>query len=321
MNDGRFKVRSCPFCNSDRKTELFALSAAQIFAANWSYQTRRLSSLSLPEELTFPIARCLECSFVFASLLPDSEFLGTVYDEVIDDKTARSHSAGIESMTTRMRYLSRLLLLLQSNSVASAVLDFGCGFGPTLELLNAVGSVCACGFDTSALRINELRGKGLQVSREIDEIRRFAPFAAVVLDNVLEHMPDPRGALRLVRSLCVDGAIVFVSVPNADISNLKRQALTLERGGLPSMEINPWEHLNYFDMTHLDRMMQSEGFAVLKQSEVPGEVEIGLRPGRRFTARFKNAAASSVRLFRYVFGGDPKSTVNARFYRCSSINP
>ena len=75
-----------------------------------------------------------------------------------------------------------------------------CGFGPTLELMNAVGSLSAVGFDTSALRINELHGRGLQASLDIDEIRQAAPFAAVILDNVLEHTPDPRGALRLVRS-------------------------------------------------------------------------------------------------------------------------
>jgi len=187
--------------------------------------------------------------------------------------------------------------------------------------MNAVGSLSAVGFDTSALRINELHGRGLQASLDIDEIRQAAPFAAVILDNVLEHTPDPRGVLRLVRSLCVDGAIVFVSVPNADSSNLKRQALTLERGGLPSMEINPWEHLNYFDMTHLDRMMQSEGFGLLRPSEVPGEVEIGLRPERRLTARLKNAAASLVRLSGYALGGDLSSTVNARFYRCINMQP
>jgi SAM-dependent methyltransferase len=297
---------------------VLALTADQIFSANWSYQPQQLAPLCLPGDAVFPIVRCLDCSFVYASRLPDSGFLGAVYDQVIDAAAAKLYSFGIESMAARMRYVSRLLRLLEGGAAAPSILDFGCGFGPTLALLSVVGSVQAFGFDTSAVRVDELRRNGFQVSRDITETKRMAPYDAVILDNVLEHMANPSEALQIIRSLCRDTAIVFVGVPDANATFLRRQQILLGRGIAASMEINPWEHLNYFDMKHLDALLASQGFLPLAQAELPGEVEIGLRPERQLTSRLKNAAASSLRLARYALTGDRQQSVNAMFYRCTA---
>ncbi len=319
MNESQFRARQCPFCSSDRNRVVLALRADHIFAANWSYRPQRLPSLQLKGDETFPISRCVQCGFVFASRLPDDAFLAVVYDEVIDAEAARVHSFTVESMAARMRYLARMLPLLKPINNAQAVLDFGCGFGPSLTLLAANSYVSAFGFDTSEMRVNELRAKGLRASVDMGEVRQFAPFAGVILDNVLEHMPDPRTTLGLIRSLCVDGAIAFVSVPNASDSSLRRQALAHGRGAPCSMEINPWEHLNYFDQWHLDRMMHDAGFDRLPASKLPGEVEIGLRPESRALARWKNVAASLLRLARYAVVGDSTPSTNASFYRVRGI--
>ncbi len=316
MNERQFRARQCPFCSSDRNRVVLALRADQIFAANWSYRPQRLPSLQLKGDETFPISRCVRCGFVFATRLPDDAFLSVVYDEVIDGEAARVHNFTADSMAARMRYLARMLPLLKPMKNPQAVLDFGCGFGPSLTLLAANSCVSAFGFDTSELRVNELRRRGLRASVDMGEVGQLAPYSGVILDNVLEHMPDPRATLGLIRSLCVDGAIVFVSVPDASESRLKRQALAHGRGVPCSMEINPWEHLNYFDQWHLDRMMHDAGFDRLPASKLPGEVEIGLRPESLALARWKNVAASLLRLARYAVAGDSPISGNGCFYRC-----
>lgn len=315
MIDDRFKARHCPYCSSDRSKVLISLDGPAIFSANWSYRADRIDSLGLSEATSFPIVECLECAFVYAALLPSAGFLHMVYDEVIDDATARRNSYGVDSVAYRMGYVSKLLQLLDIGSENRSVLDFGCGFGPTLKLLAGVNSLTPVGFDTSKLRTAELVAKGFGMCADLEDVGRRAPFDAVILDNVLEHVSDPRDLLALVRTWCADRALLFVSVPQAGAALINGQRLVQQGGGQPSMEINPWEHLNYFDLEHLDGLLAGAGFLPLEQAQLPGAVEIGLRPEPAPLIRLRNAAASMARLLRYAWSGNALSTVNCRFYR------
>jgi SAM-dependent methyltransferase len=318
VSDPRLQNRNCPLCRSERRRELFAMSAEDIFAANWSYHRHAIASLRLSPGQSFPIVRCLDCAFVYAGLLPANEFLSTVYDEVIDTVAARAHSFSAASMSSRMLYLSRLLRLLSMDEGRRSILDFGCGFGPTLSLLATVGSVSAMGFDSSALRIEELRTRGFRASNRLEDLDNSAPFHAVILDNVLEHMPDPRQTLDQVAGWCAEDAVVFVGVPEHSAALVEEQRVALGQGRSASMEINPWEHLNYFDAQHLDALMTGAGFSAVKQAEIPGEVEVGLRAETQFKTRQKNAAASMMRLAKYAWTGALPQNMNARFYRRSN---
>jgi hypothetical protein len=79
--------------------------------------------------------------------------------------------------------------------------------------------------------------------------------------------------------------------------------------------LNPWEHLNYFDMSHLDSTLAAVGLERLAASEVAGAVDIGLRSEPSHLRRLKNSLASALRLCRYAATGRAVETTESVFYR------
>ena len=50
------------------------------------------------------------------------------------------------------------------------------------------------------------------------------------------------------------GTILYVSVPDANRKYLGAQMMLSDRAQPVSMDINPWEHLNYFDLAHVEEI-------------------------------------------------------------------
>lgn len=311
LNEISFVRRTCPFCGDRQRTPIINLSSENIISANWSYKTKEnLPTLGVPAN--HEIVRCAKCDFVYAGLLPSQKFLSFVYDELIVVEAARHESFSPHNIASRMEYLPSLLRLLGSGG---KVLDYGCGFGPTLALLRNIGGVETVGFETSTARVQELNDWYPLVTSDFDRVQAHGPFNAVILDNVLEHVPDPRHTVSSIGKICAEGAFLYVSVPDMSSRYLGAQMALHRQEKLLSMDINPWEHLNYFDIAHLDALLSAAGFVALRQVDLAADVSIGLRPEKRLSVRLKNCLASVVRCGRFLVTGDAIKTTNRRFYR------
>jgi len=147
-----------------------------------------------------------------------------------------------------------------------------------------------------------------------DEVRRLGPFDAVVCDNVLEHMPMPSEAIAFLWSVTRPGAVLYVSVPNHDEAFIALQSELFSAGRALDMSLNPWEHLNYFDLAHLDGLLARGGFQPVARTSLPGEVRIGLRAEADLGRRIRNSLASALRLARYAMTMQTVRSVNEEFY-------
>lgn len=295
------------------------LASDTLFRSNWSYRPEARQQLTVSAEERFPIDECTACGFVYAGLLPDAEFLRTVYDCVIDADAARRANLSAAGFAGKMDYLRTLLRLCADRSPLR-VLDFGCGFGPTLQLVSAIPSVEAIGYETSAARLRDLQARGLHATGDRADLLARAPFAAIVLDNVLEHVPEPKETLEFIRAVSETGTVLFISVPDTDRASIIEQQQALATKRAVAMEVNPWEHLNYFDLPNLDRLLAPFGFEPCPQASLPAPVEIGLRPSASRTDRLKNGLASVHRLVSYVAQGDVAPSVTRRFYMLRGAN-
>lgn len=312
MSELALTKRVCPLCGSTRSEVAIHLSAYEIVMANWSYRQNKFANMGIDPAAMFSIQRCADCAFVYAGVLPPQDFLDFVYDELIDVEAARQESYSPNNLANRMEYLAVLVRLMPTGG---KVLDFGCGFGPTLALLKNVHGIETVGFETSEARALELERWHPLITRDINALRAHGKFSAVVLDNVLEHVPDPHQTLNLISSICAEGAILYVSVPDIGSRYLRSQIHLNKNSKLLGMDINPWEHLNYFDLAHLDSLMKQAGFVALRKAGLPGEVSVGLRPENRRWPRLKNTFASMLRSAGYALTGDTLPTVNRRFYQ------
>ncbi len=312
-------IRSCPCCDSKHQEILFSLQAKDFCELNWTYSKNWEQILSKSEiQHPYPISRCLDCNFVFAKHALRPAFLNKVYDSVIDQNLASIASKSNTDIARRMRYLSQLLPLIKSAN-SPTFLDYGCGYGMTTKLLFAAG-IRGVGLDSSASRVQFMCNESLPVVPDLKDTDELQPFDLIVLDNVLEHLLNPREILEQIASVSKIGGYAYVSVPSYEKRRLSLLKKKITNNSMDDLTLNPWEHLNYFTLTHLDKMMAQAGFAPLRACETAGSLDVGLRAETGILDRTKNALASFVRLARFVVTGDASETVENRIYRFEGLS-
>src|SRR6266511_4151393 len=118
------------------------------------------------------------------------------------------------------------------------------------------------GLEPSSQAAAHARGLGLEITRAfLDETSAGAlgTFDVVHMNEVLEHVPDPRGVLTLVDRLLDPGGLVALMVPN-DYSPF--QAALRDACGFAPWWVAPPHHVNYFDVQSIQRLL-SERFEVV----------------------------------------------------------
>lgn len=310
MIGGPVVERSCPLCGSGSREHLAWLRPEQFCEGNPTYRKDVRALLHLASDDRFPITRCFSCGHVYSGHLPGRDFLEAVYEQVILLDACVSVSEAGSEMARRARYV-REFLMLRSGPRLKA-LDFGCGSGPTTSLLDATG-IQALGFEASMGRLRRSAARR-HVTGSWQEVLARAPYDFVVCDNVLEHLPDPRGTVKELAALLEPGSVLFVSVPDYSEPFLSRRLNAAQAGGAVDTTLNPWEHLSYFSLRCLDALMRGSGLRRLRSCELANPPELGLRAEPRPSRRVLNALATSRRLIRYALTGRGVETTEHSFY-------
>ena len=184
------------------------------------------------------------------------------------------------------------------------MLDFGCGYGSLVQAVNGP-AVSAYGFETSPRRVEYLRKLGIAVLDSMDLVRRHAPFDAIILSDVLEHVPEPADTLRMLHQLLRTDGMLLINVPNFNADMIAGVRGALQRKQAPSREINPWEHLNYFSPASLRSMLRAQGYAIV---ELRDRSAFGLNHHAKGYRRAGNAVKSMWRLIRASAGVPAQTT-------------
>jgi 2-polyprenyl-3-methyl-5-hydroxy-6-metoxy-1,4-benzoquinol methylase len=208
----------CPVCQSkDRKLQFNVVDDISIYACDGC-------SLAYVNMFPIDVADCYEEDY-FAGAL-------ATYD--------RSRNYRIE------RFGKERIAIIQKYVKSGDLLDIGCGVGWFLE------AAMAEGFNVSG---HELSGNLAQFTSEhlgikvhqcaVSEIKD--KFDVITLFDVIEHLEDPVGLLRSVRSLLNDGGIILIFTPNYD-------SLGIQYLKSDSSLVCPPAHLTYFTRGSVERL-------------------------------------------------------------------
>lgn len=129
------------------------------------------------------------------------------------------------------------------------------------------------------------------------------PFDVVVAGDILEHLPDPEVALRIVRSLLAPDGILLASLPN--VANVTvRASLLLGRFRYAPRGILDATHLRFFTRDTGSALLAEAGFRVERVSATAMPVELALPAlGRPPLAPLvRGAALGLARLRPTLFG-------------------
>ncbi len=254
--------RACPLCGSKAASCLRELPAEVFCAANPSYRPNFAEILEIEPETPYPLVRCDACGFVFAGWLPPRDFLRRVYEELVDESRLTA-----ERLAYRQRDLELAVTILSHASQLERrplqLLDFGCGYGALIRCLETHELRCL-GYDPSASRRERAAVSASEVVSDLDAVAERGPFDVLIATEVLEHLEDPRAALRFLRGQARAQALLVVTVPDlCELISGPSFDERLRSGTLPK-SINPWEHLNYFSPAHLRRLLDEEGWQVVR---------------------------------------------------------
>jgi 2-polyprenyl-3-methyl-5-hydroxy-6-metoxy-1,4-benzoquinol methylase len=95
------------------------------------------------------------------------------------------------------------------------ILEIGCGTGHNLAMLQRFGTVEAAELDPEARKLAEQRlGRPIHVDALPELANRVdGKFDMIALLDVLEHVPDDRGALTAIRRMLKPGGALLLTVP------------------------------------------------------------------------------------------------------------
>jgi SAM-dependent methyltransferase len=142
---------------------------------------------------------------------------------------------------------------------AERVADIGCGEGHLCQELRDAGWSTVIGLDVSRTRIERARRRypfAQFYDRPIEETGvALASLDLIIMDNVVEHLPDPVGTLRTLKLYLKPGGRIVLITPNMKSGHFR----LLGRRWTP--ELAPHAHIYLFTPRSMGALLSSSGLA------------------------------------------------------------
>jgi len=171
------------------------------------------------------------------------------------------------------------------------------------------------GIEPSTKAAQHSRTLGLEIVHAFlddDTAPKLGTYDVVHLNEVLEHVPDPRDVLRLAFGLLDPGGLIALMVPN-DYSPF--QAALREACGFAPWWVAPPHHINYFDVASVQRLL-SERFEVVSV-ETTFPIDLFLLMGDNYVGNdaLGRACHAKRKTFELALAKAGKSALKQELYR------
>jgi SAM-dependent methyltransferase len=214
----------------------------------------------------FDIIDCECCGFKHAVPIPTEEELETVYShEYYTQEKPLYIDRYIEDKEWWDAVYAERYDVLQTHlgGRAGSILDVGSGPGLFLALGRSLGwRVKGVEPSQKASRYSQ-QELGLDVDNIFlneDTAPALGQFDVVHMGEVLEHLTDPVGMLKIAHDLISPGGLLTLIVPN-DFNPL--QMILRDHVGMQPWWVAPPHHLNYFSHESLRKLVERVGFELV----------------------------------------------------------
>ncbi len=257
-----------------------------------------------------PIFRKVVAANGYATVepLPSAEELSRFYADVYFQQQAsatyQAEYSEEELAQKRLRSALTIHAVREFGGEPSAkgrFVEVGCGEGFMLAEARKAGFDIV-GFDFSSFGVQKFHSELAGYVRQGDAIELIEELissgervSVCVLQNVLEHVPDPKELMVRVRKLLGPAGLAVITVPN-DYSRIQQRAAEL---GLSDHEywFVPPQHLNYFNVDNLGTFAKSMSFEVVDMfGDFPIEMFLFHRSSNYVLDRSKGKDAHKARV-------------------------
>lgn len=191
------------------------------------------------------LVRCSGCGLVTWKTIAPPEELERLYNEQVFSPM-EYYALSVEA---DLRTFREVFVLIRKRTQPGRALDVGCSSGAFLQAAQDEGWRGE-GIDLNRRAVEFCVQRGVKASYGVLGPGAFPPdtFDLVHMGDVIEHVTDPVGLLRLAREALKPGGLVVISTPNIDSWAARK------------FQIKPVEHLFYFDRRTLALALEKAGF-------------------------------------------------------------
>jgi SAM-dependent methyltransferase len=203
------------------------------------------------------VVRCADCGHMQLREIPTEAALEKAYGEAASDDYVEEEAG--QRATARV-----LLELLERNVEKGPLVDLGCWVGFLLDEARARGWDPVTGVEPSTFASAYARDRLALDVRTEDLMTADLPAGAhqaVVLGDVIEHLPEPGDSLDRIRELLAPGGGVMLMLPDAG-SRLARVMGKRWWSVIPT-------HVHYFTRASLIRLLEDHGFEMRHLGTTP----------------------------------------------------
>lgn len=206
----------------------------------------------------YRLVECADCDYLGMYPQPSDAALAEIYGEsyalLSENGDASEHASNLKKATAK-HYLH--LIERYRGRHGGRLLEIGCGSGDFLAAAADLGYEVT-GTDYSPYACERARlqvvGRGTVLQGEIQDLpqHEMGAFDVCVLNDVVEHVRDPRALLSRIHTLLKSSGTLFIATPTLDSWSAR---LMKNRW----MEFKP-EHLHYFDQNTLHSLLFQTGY-------------------------------------------------------------
>ena len=194
--------------------------------------------------------RCEECGLAFMRDQPAASNLEPQYLEDASS-TVSYYQATVRADSLTFR--RRLSLMAKFQPQGGCLLDVGCSIGTLMSVAREMNWQVE-GLEPNPKAANLARQKGFPVYEgflNVDFARKhMGTYQCVVMSDVIEHLPDPLVAVRMVRELLAPGGFLLLCTPNVESYWCKR------------FQLKPMEHISLFNSNNLRLMLEGAALKI-----------------------------------------------------------
>lgn len=203
----------------------------------------------------YKLAKCAYCEMVWDYNPPDN--IGFHYDKsyFINDNPKGGYANYFEGMKINRRTFAERLQRIEKTYGKGILLDVGCALGDFLYEAKKRGWRKTYGIELSKYASGYAGKRGLNVKQGSLATNSLQNnyFDTITYQDVIEHLANPVGELKLAYKLLKKGGVIFLVTP--DVGGLWKKLL-----GPLWYHYKPGEHVMYFSQKSLGLALKKAGF-------------------------------------------------------------
>ena len=206
----------------------------------------------------YKVVTCNKCGHIYVNPRLDFSTLNELYNE----NKISPMPYYVENLAQDKKTFEQRLKLVEKYKKKGKLLDVGCAIGTFMNVAKERGWEVK-GIDLNRSSVQKCKEAGLDVMCSAFEKHSFekGSFDAIIMNDFLEHVPDPKEVLKTANGLLKKGGVILIVTPKID-------SFMGKISGKKWLHLKPDEHIHFYNKKNLGRILKDAGFSPIVMKDM-----------------------------------------------------